>query len=229
MDKMAEERIIERIKEALAADPEKTQTGLAEAMGGLSHSAVSRMLKGERRIKAAELPAIEDYLGVSVAEVTISSHDRVTRAEALQKRTEGARSAEAPLSGAVDLPIRGAGVAGRTVYVEDHRFGFTERPDDLIGVDGAYSVLLPDDTLGDIFIGARIIIDPRLPVRPGKLVVIIFNEQERTDGRPWICRKLVSRNPDGSVVTQQQFPERTDVIEASAIHKIDVVHSIRLG
>ena len=53
---------IDWIKRALAADRSKTQTGIAAAIG-VDKSAVSRLLKGERRLAFAEAVKISEYLG----------------------------------------------------------------------------------------------------------------------------------------------------------------------
>lgn len=48
----------------------KTQAGLARALG-LAPPAVSRLLKGERQLKADEVPVIARYLGVTPPEGTL--------------------------------------------------------------------------------------------------------------------------------------------------------------
>lgn len=58
--------LIDTLKQALQT-PGKSQRGLARAMG-LDPAAINRMLKGERQIKAHELAAIRDYLGLPPAE-----------------------------------------------------------------------------------------------------------------------------------------------------------------
>ena len=52
----------EWIREMLARDKSKSQSGLADSMG-LDKSAVSRMLSGDRQIKADEVARIADYFG----------------------------------------------------------------------------------------------------------------------------------------------------------------------
>lgn len=58
--------LIDTLRQALQT-PGKSQRGLARAMG-LDPAAVNRMLKGERQIKAHELTAIRDYLGLAMAD-----------------------------------------------------------------------------------------------------------------------------------------------------------------
>ncbi|WP_019644125.1 LexA family transcriptional regulator [Novispirillum itersonii] len=58
--------LIDTLKKALQA-PGKSQRGLARAMG-LDPAAINRMLKGERQIKAHELAAIRDYLGLPASD-----------------------------------------------------------------------------------------------------------------------------------------------------------------
>ncbi len=54
------------IKSALRRTPDKTQAGLANAIG-VDASAVSKMLNGKRRIRASEVAAIANYLDLSPA------------------------------------------------------------------------------------------------------------------------------------------------------------------
>jgi hypothetical protein len=66
MQKMAamdDAAIIDWIREGLATS-RKSKGGLAQALGGKSGSAVTAILKGERQVKAFELPIIAGYLGV---------------------------------------------------------------------------------------------------------------------------------------------------------------------
>lgn len=58
--------IHEKIRLILQASPTLTQRGLAQRMG-LDPAAVNRMLYGQRKIMAEEIPVIESYLGVSLA------------------------------------------------------------------------------------------------------------------------------------------------------------------
>lgn len=57
----------------------RTRKGLAEAMG-VSPSAVTLLLKGERRLQANELPKVADYLGVSVPSTLLGGLESVSRA-----------------------------------------------------------------------------------------------------------------------------------------------------
>src|SRR4051812_11166018 len=55
-------RLHEKIRDILEKRPDLTQKGLAERMG-LNPAAVNRMLYGQRKIMAEEIPVIESYLG----------------------------------------------------------------------------------------------------------------------------------------------------------------------
>lgn len=59
------QRLHEKIRDLLEANPKLTQRGLAEVMG-LDPAAVNRMLYGRRGIMAEEMPVIEAYLGQSL-------------------------------------------------------------------------------------------------------------------------------------------------------------------
>jgi phage repressor protein C with HTH and peptisase S24 domain len=59
---------IDWIKKTLGQQPDKTQGGLAAAMG-VSDSAVSNLFSGKRRLKTDELPKIWAYLGQRMVDV----------------------------------------------------------------------------------------------------------------------------------------------------------------
>jgi len=58
-----QQRIHDRIRDILEKRPDLTQKGLAEYMQ-INPAAVNRMLYGQRKIMAEEIPLIENYLGV---------------------------------------------------------------------------------------------------------------------------------------------------------------------
>lgn len=60
-------KIYEKIREKIETTPGLTQRGLAEKMG-LNPAAVNRMLYGRRNILIDELPIIEHYLGMRLAD-----------------------------------------------------------------------------------------------------------------------------------------------------------------
>lgn len=60
---MSPTRLHTLIRETLENSPHLTQRGLAERMG-VNPAAVNRMLNGQRRIVADEIPIIEAYLGI---------------------------------------------------------------------------------------------------------------------------------------------------------------------
>lgn len=64
--RVAEERqrYITWIKNGLAASPDKTQKGIAEALG-IAAPQISYLLSGVRGLKVEEIPAVSKYLGIS--------------------------------------------------------------------------------------------------------------------------------------------------------------------
>ena len=63
------QREVDWIIEALARDRTKTKSGLAKALN-IDKSGVSRMLRGERRLKFDEAQRAADYLGIGAAAIS---------------------------------------------------------------------------------------------------------------------------------------------------------------
>lgn len=64
--------LYQQIADIIDRSPQLTQRGLAAALG-VNPAAVNRMLYGQRRIRADELPVIEKYLGQKIGQATAST------------------------------------------------------------------------------------------------------------------------------------------------------------
>jgi phage repressor protein C with HTH and peptisase S24 domain len=151
----------------------ESQADLARELG-LAPSAISRILTGERQIKAAEAVHLANYLGVSSEEVLRHATAAGTAAAPeFVRRGRPPRAAEAILTERQDMiPILGG--AGPGVLFEDQPIGRTPRPPALAGVRGAYAVYAAGDAMEPRYMpGWLLYVHPNKPVIRGRDVVIV--------------------------------------------------------
>lgn len=147
----------------------RTQRSLAKALN-LDPSGVSRILEGDRKIRAEEIPLLLDFFGAT--EGTMPT-DRPVRDLAVNEtpRMDGERKRRVPgpkprLKGASDLPVYGGlshhadlEFEARDVKPAEYRM----RPPQLAGVMGAYALFVPDESLAPRYRAGEV-----LYVHPGK-------------------------------------------------------------
>lgn len=158
-----------------------TQADLARHLR-LAPSAVSRIFKGERKIKLLEAAQIAAFLGVSQEEVLAHAGDtEAAKAdpEPRRGRPPVARPApllEKPRATMADLiPIRSAGRGGegQEMYVADGTLGYTRRPVNLIGIRNAYAVYMVGDSMEPRYEqGWLLHVNPFKPAIRGRDVVV---------------------------------------------------------
>jgi phage repressor protein C with HTH and peptisase S24 domain len=186
--------------------PGKTQKGLAEALG-VDASQVTRLLKGDRQLKAAELPRIADYLD----EPAPWPRDRPVAAA-------GRRQHAAP--GEPDLQILGNARGGSDGFFLDNGTvqGFTARPLDLVGIPEAYAVYMVGDSMTPaIRHGWLCYVNPLKPPAPGDDVVV-----QLADGQGFI-KELVRRTAK-AVICKEYHPEAREI--AYAREQVASVHLV---
>lgn len=200
--------------------PEKTQRGLAAALG-VDASAITRMKNRLRRIRVDEIPKIETYfavIGNSPAELS-----NVT----LEPNT-GEQSQEFSIDNLTawkrDLPVYGSALCGDGASFEMNGqiIDRVPRPPRLSGVSGAYALFVAGDSMypwrksGDL-----VYVHPHLPVSQGDYVVVQMKQQTGA-GHVAYIKKLVRRT--GTKIKLLQFnPSREvdfSVTEVEFIHRI---------
>lgn len=188
-------KLHEQIKVILARTPGLTQKGLAAHLN-LNPAAVNRMLHGQRKILAEEVPLIEAYLGQ-----TLSDHrgnDRMT-------------------GGVVSVPAMGAQLPPVPVYNQNlgrHErdpVDFAPRVPALNGIRDAFALYVDDEAMAPRYeVGELVYIHPGRPPERGRDCVI-----ELQDGR-LIVRRFVAQGRQG-VELETFAPPRQEEINRAEI------------
>lgn len=144
---------IEWIKQALKESPGKTQAGIAKALN-LDRSSVSRLIKGERRLKYNEAQLIADYLQTDLP-LGLS-----------EDPADFEHNKE--LSASVDIAdVRSQG-GGYWAIDRNSIVGSRPRNDVLDGAPLAFGLFVPDNVMAPRFkIGELLWINPAIPAGPG--------------------------------------------------------------
>jgi phage repressor protein C with HTH and peptisase S24 domain len=202
-----------------------SQADLARHLG-LAPSAVSRLVKGERQIKALEAVQIAAFLGIPPDEVLRHAEGAPPPA------TEPARRGRPPRSGAAPaaaphrgdlVPIRSAGRGGgdQEMFLQDGPIGYTPRPANLGGVRDAYAIYMVGDSMEPRYEqGWLLHVNPFKPPTRGRDVVVYKR------GQAVLIKQFVGWQGD-SLVLRQLNPEQTiripraDIVECHLIVGVD--------
>lgn len=186
-------REAEWIKAALARNPEKTQTGLARALG-IDKSSVSRLLRGDRRLKFVEARVAADYLGVDPPSTTGFAEEG-EEFEAFDN-VETSAQRFAPLFQATAGPDEFWRL-DRTTVVERKLRG-----PQLYGAASVFGFYAPDDAMAPRFkIGEIAWINPMRPAAPGDDALLVSNSHEKGLDVVLLCE--LQRLSDDSYVARQ--------------------------
>jgi phage repressor protein C with HTH and peptisase S24 domain len=180
------------------ADLGLNQNDLAQALG-IDASGVSRMLKGERHIRANEVAVIAQLLRITVDDlvrelqsVEKSVENEETRIlEAVRSPVAVRTNTARPIQTSGEGPIA---VMGRPVLGGGGSFEMTPRSVDAVprprvldGVPGAYAVFMPDDSMEPrYFTGELLFIHPGKPFKIGSFVVVTVKGQDDEPPRSYI-------------------------------------------
>jgi phage repressor protein C with HTH and peptisase S24 domain len=175
----------------------------------LAPSAISRMLKGERQMKILEAVQTAQFLNVSQEEVL-----RRAGAETppMAPRTEPPRRGRPPKAGlppgapprAEPIPIRSAARGGgeQQMFLEDGPIGYTARPNNLVGVRGAYAIYMIGDSMEPRYQqGWLLHVNPFKPPTRGRDVVLYKEDKA-------VLIKQFVRWDNDALVLRQLNPER---------------------
>lgn len=193
--------------------PGKTQAGLAKALGR-DPSVVSKILTGQRAVKASELQKIQTYLDTPPDASILRRILEVKNNPQFIAAPPGLVTMEpgASLPKTNDLPIRGHVRAGAMGLFLDQGIvgGYAMRPSALEGNLEAYAVRVYDDSMkGKLEAGWILQVDPLRNPRPGDFVVV-----QTSDGQAFVKRLM--RRTDRAVICEQfnppkqvEYPTRT--------------------
>ncbi len=173
---LAMQREVDWIIDALARDRTKTKSGLADALN-IDKSGVSRMLRGDRRLKFEEAQRAADYLGVSpgggFAENTAEF--------------EGEPPA-APDDGTAPLYRATAGEAG--VWTIDRSSIIERRPraPQFSGADLVFGFYAPDNAMAPRFYTGEVVwTNPARPAATGEDAILMLETSETASLKLYLC------------------------------------------
>src|SRR5216684_1728099 len=193
----------------------------------LAPSAISRMLKGERQMKILEAVQVAAFLGVSQEEVLRHAGDDTPA----PPRTEPPRRGRPPRIGIVPggppraepIPIRSAARGGgdQEMFLEDGPIGYTARPNNLVGVRGAYAIYMVGDSMEPRYEqGWLLHVNPFKPPTRGRDVVVykkgdavLIKQFVRWEGEALVLQQL---NP-----AQELRVPREEVMECHLVVGVD--------
>lgn len=214
------------IREGLTR-PGKTQRGLAAALG-IDPSAVSRLLTGRRRLRADEIVAVAEYLGVRPPLEAFAGPPR-PRGRGVPGMVENGASplrySPATASGPRDLPVLGVAVAGSDglFVMNGEAQAHIERPSILAGVARAYAVYIADSSMEPrYFPGETAYINPALPPRNSDFVIVQLRPAVEGEAPKALCKRLVRRTPTTLVISQLN-PEREIEFPLDQVESVHVI------
>ena len=182
----------------------------------LAPSAVSRMMKGERRMNQLETVQIAQFLGVTPDEVLRHSIESTAPPPAAdtprpgrgRPRSTGPAAAVGPSPPMVrvpdQIPIRSAARGGgdQEMFLEDGPIGYTPRPASLVGVRSAYAIYMVGDSMEPRYEpGWLLHVNPFKPPTRGRDVVV-YKEDNAV-----LIKQFVSWEGDTLVLRQLNPPE----------------------
>lgn len=214
------------IREGLTR-PGKTQRGLAAALG-IDPSAVSRLLTGRRRLRADEIVAVAEHLGIRPPLDAFAGPPRPRGRGVPGMAENGAaplRYSPATASGPRDLPVLGVAVAGSDgmFVMNGEAQAHIERPSILAGVARAYAVYIADSSMEPrYFPGETAYVNPALPPRHGDFVIVQLRPAVEGEAPKALCKRLVRRTPTTLVISQLN-PEREIEFPLDQVESIHVI------
>jgi phage repressor protein C with HTH and peptisase S24 domain len=210
-----------------------TQRALADALG-LPPPRVSEIIRGERTVKAAELPGLANHLDMPLQDVVIKlglgntaslpkpnlryddkpkNKDRLTDVSA---KAIAARPAQ-------DLPVYGTAAADDGSYItintNEGPIEYCTRPSALLNKANAYALYVVGESMEPRFFdGDRIYIDAARPARPKDDVVVQLVD---SDGQAVnaLIKRLVKKTKQ-AITLEQYNPARIFDIDASLVASI---------
>jgi len=207
----------------------KTQRDLARALD-LDPAAISRIIKGDRRLLADELTRILDFLGPEAAAVPGAPALELPRGAAApwyegrasEVRGQGAPTRQDFAALPKDVPVLGSTVGGAAGDFElnGETVDWVRRPPGIAGTKGAFALYVQGDSMvpwrkpGDL-----VYVNPARPARVGDHVVV---ELKAVGGEPKPAFvKLYLRHTGKAVILAQYNPRIDDLaIPAERIEQI---------
>lgn len=209
---------VEEIRRGLQK-PGKTQRGLAQALG-VDPSAVTRLLKGERQLKAAEIEKVRQYLASRSTE-----NEPKPGTDDLETQNFRYASTAPDMPARFDLPVMGTGEGGEegVMLFNGEIVDRIGRPPFLANAVGAYAVYVVGSSMEPrYFPGELLYVHPGKPVTIGSFVLV--QARPRADGEaPRALIARLEKRTGQKVILGKLNPARQIELQAKdivSIHKI---------
>jgi phage repressor protein C with HTH and peptisase S24 domain len=220
---------IEWIRQGLKK-PGKTQKGLADWLN-LDPAQVSRLLKGDRTLKAVEIRKISEYLEETPPPGSLpppSAHfARRAAAHDIPARDENTNRAYGQeTSGHSDkIPVMGTAEGGDNGWSlwNGDVVEFVPRPPNLIGAPNAYAVYVTGTSMEPRYHPGEILfVHPGKPVQPGAYVLVQTKPRTEGDAPRAYVKRLLRRTADKFVLEQYNPPKKIDLFarDVITIHRV---------
>lgn len=208
----------------LLRETRHTQKELAAHLG-VDPAAITRLLRGERRLRLDEAPKVAEFFGLEPAAAFIApGSESASGGGNVDLRPAASANAD-PDHGARDLPVYGSAQGGPDGMTIDYEpIEWMRRPQALEGVVDAFAFYVVGDSMDPRFRhGERLLVHPRRPPRPGEDVLLILRGGEQDGGEVnAMVKTLVAAR--GNVVRVAQFnPAKEFDIPASDIAQMRLI------
>lgn len=206
-----------KIRDALAANPQLSKGGLAEALSVVNSAITSLLKQGGRQIKAHEVAKIEKYLGISLRETKTSGVPNPPPARV----TTALRVGDMPR----DVPIMGNAYGGDeadfcfTGQITDYarRPPRIERDTTVFGIYVSGNSMAPRFTEGELVYASS-----ARPAAIGDYVIVELRPKREGDDTLGYIKQLAKRTPT-KLIVKQLNPEKTlefDLRRVKAVHRV---------
>lgn len=204
----------------LLKETRHTQRELAAHLD-VDPAAITRLLRGERRLRLDEAPKVAAFFGLGqaqAAETYIGAAPKIGGEVSLRPASGGGDPERAPR----DLPVYGSAQGGPDGMSIDYQpIEYMRRPQALEGVLDAFAFYVVGDSMSPRFRhGERLLVHPRRPVRAGDDILLILKDAGQGEANPAEVNAMVKTylgRKDGAVLVQQYNPPRDFEVEESQI------------
>lgn len=184
-------------------------------------AAITRLLRGERRLRLDEAPKVAAFFGLSQTSQALPGPTPQIRGEVDLRPAPGSND---PDHAPRDLPVYGSAQGGPDGMAIDYQpIEYMRRPQALEGVLDAFAFYVVGESMSPRFRhGERLLVHPRRPVRAGEDVLLILKDPERPDANAMV-KTYLGRRGDVVLVEQYNPPKRFEILESQIDGMLPIV------
>lgn len=192
----------------------KSQAGLARKLG-LDPAGITRLLAGNRRLQAAEVPLVHEYFGT--AEAQLGFNERTPLQPPQRVVQVGDR-----------IPVLGiaeAGPDGWSLWNGDI-VDYVPRPANLASAMGAYAVFVTGSSMEPRYHAGELVhVHPAKPITPGAYVLLQIAPPVEGEAPRALLKRLVRRTTTKVIVEQFNPAKEFDLLASKIISMHRIVGS----